>query len=189
MVIAQSVDVVVWQIEIDSRSRVEVRLIGDETAMLRHLMIAFSVVLLLGCGGSGGDGFKGDRGVVSGRVTVNGQPVPEGCSVVFQSKSGPNYSAIGTVKADGQYSLIYNGNSTLPAVTYTATVLLPTDTAASGNMTTDQMTTGAADIGKAAKSKVKTKHPFSLAYTSALTSGLEFPVMKGSNKADFDLTP
>jgi hypothetical protein len=155
--------------------------------MFRNLTVACLVAFVLGCSRTG-DGFKGDHGEVSGKITVNGSAAPEGCSVVFQTKDGPNYSAIGTVKAGGEYSLLYNGKTSIPALTYTATVMLPADTT-SGQMSMDQMTSGAADIGKAAKSKVKPKQPFSAAYSSALTSGLEFPVKKGPNTANFDLTP
>lgn len=155
--------------------------------MLRQLLIVLSAVTLLGCSRSG-DGFTGDRGEVSGKVTIKGQPAPEGCNVVFQSKDGPNFSALGTVNANGEYSLLYNGKSSLPAITYTATVIPPPDTSM-GKMSTDQMTTNAADMTKNIKSKTKPKLPFAAAYSSALTSGLEFTVKKGPNKADFDLIP
>ncbi|MDP1799364.1 MAG: hypothetical protein Q8K78_17845 [Planctomycetaceae bacterium] len=160
---------------------------GDALAMLRQLMIVLCAVVLLGCGRSG-DGFTGDRGEVSGKVTIKGQPAPEGCSIIFQSKEGPNYSALGTVNANGEYSLLYNGKASLPAITYTATVIPPLANS-SGTMSTEQMTTSAADMTKSIKSKVKPKLPFAASYSSALTSGLEFTVKKGPNKADFDLTP
>ncbi len=156
--------------------------------MPRHLLVLLSVVVLMGCS-RGGDGFTGDRGTVSGKVTVKGAPAPEGSHVVFQSKEGTNYSASGTVNASGEYSLLYNGKTELPAVTYTATVLPPTTNSSSGTMTTEQMTTNVGDMTKAIKSKTKPKLPFAASYSSALTSGLEFPVKKGPNKADFDLTP
>ncbi len=156
--------------------------------MLRQLLIVLAAVSLLGCGRSG-DGFTGDRGEVSGKVTVKGQPVPEGSSVVFQSKEGPNYTATGTVSASGEYKLLYNGKTELPAITYTATVIPPSSSSASGQMTNDQMTTNVGDMTKSIKSKAKPKLPFAASYSSALTSGLEFTVKKGPNTADFDLTP
>ncbi len=159
---------------------------NNATMWSRSLLAVLSMVFFAGCGSADKDQFKGDRGEVSGKVTVGGKPVPEGTNVVFQTKTGANYTAAGNVDANGEYKLLYNGSPNLPAVTYVATVFPPAPKTAAGPMTTDQMGSMAADIGKAAKPA--TPPAFNTQYSSALNSGLEFTVKKGKNTADFQLT-
>lgn len=39
------------------------------------------VLIFVGCGGTPIDGFKGERGQVSGKITLGGEPVQAGCQV------------------------------------------------------------------------------------------------------------
>src|SRR3989442_1523307 len=81
--------------------------------------------LIVGCAGEG-DGYSGARGEVTGKVTFEGKPIPEGCKVLFQSNSGKNtYTAFGVVNAAGEYVLNYNGTPNLPALTYQVQLFPP----------------------------------------------------------------
>lgn len=140
-------------------------------------------VLLAGCGGAG-SGFKGPTGQVSGKITYSGQPIPVGSQVVFQAKTGPGYMATGTVKANGEYNLLHNGQPDVPGVTYLVQISPPgLVTSAPAQMTTEQMSA----IGTTPKA-VASEPPFPARYAATSTSNLESLVKAGKNTADFELT-
>lgn len=64
------------------------------------LCLLLSISLLVGCGGSGNP-----VGTVSGKVTLNGEPVSE-ASVMFEPVDGGR-SSFGITGADGNYQLTY----------------------------------------------------------------------------------
>lgn len=136
---------------------------------------------MMGCGSSGEDDkFKGDRGTVSGKITYKGAPVPAGTSVVFQSKTG-GYSAGAATNAAGEYTLNYAGSSKLPAVVYVVGVSPPR--APEAKPDPSKMATSSTEAPKA-----EAPPALPAKYNSATTSGLEFTVKGGANKADFELT-
>ena len=151
------------------------------------VLIGCSFMLLAGCGG-GGDGFTGPRGQVSGKVTFNGQPVPAGSTVVFQTGEGKSYLASGVVEADGTYELQYDRQANIPGVKYLVQITPPAGAAGDGTpvdpMKMDMTKT---DVKQAKKSAKSATSVFPAKYFSSLTSGLSFEVKKGGNTADFDL--
>ncbi len=154
---------------------------GSVSLRRRICGISVAAVLLsiVGCGGGGeGDKFKGERGSVTGKVTYKGSPIPAKSVVSFQSKVG-SYSATGTINDKGEYTLSYDGKSTLPAVAYVVQIAPPPTAAASGPMDPSK-------VGTAAPAKVEAP-PFPAKYGAAVTSGLESTVKAGANKTDFEL--
>ena len=76
-----------------------------KTSFLQRLVVLAlgpCLFMVSGCGDS--KPASGPTGSVSGKVTLNGKPLPAGCSVAFthQEKSIP---ARGTIGADGAYSI------------------------------------------------------------------------------------
>ena len=65
--------------------------------------IAFAALVLAGCGPT-----YDNLGYVTGKVTLDGQPV-ENAMVLFQPPTGR--ASIGTTDADGEYELMYTGDS------------------------------------------------------------------------------
>lgn len=155
--------------------------------------ISLPIVLLtflVGCGGSD-DGFTGPRGMVSGTVTFDGNPIPSGSTVMFQSKEGNTYVATGTVKEAGKYELVYEGEKRLPAVTYLVQISPPPGGAPSDKPVVvdpkDVKAFAAADVKKMAEEGKNAKYPFPAKYHSTNTSKLTFDVKEGSSTADFKL--
>jgi hypothetical protein len=143
---------------------------------LQTPVVAAAMPLLLfviGCGGGTSDNFKGERGSVSGKIEYTGKSIPAGSTVMFQSTTG-GYTALGKTNDQGEYTLLYNGKQTLPATTYKVQINAPAAPPA---------TVDPANMGKTAG----TPAPFPAKYNSSSTSGMEFTVKPGANKADFVL--
>lgn len=146
------------------------------------------LTFLVGCGGSV-DGFTGPRGTVAGTVTFDGNPVPPGSTVMFQSKEGNTYIASGTVKEGGKYELVYQGEKSLPAITYVVQISppLPSTEPVVLDATAVKVITPA-DVKQKTEEAKNAKFPFPAKYHSINTSKLTFDVKGGSNTAaDFKL--
>ena len=156
-----------------------------------QLWIVLVLVFANGCGSKSTDGFKGARGTVSGKMMIGGQPLKEGCQVMFQSVEG-GHTATGTVKSEGKYTLTCNGSFDIPAVAYRVQLSPPTTVEPLKSSEPQDPTKMAAKVmGPAGTPGVKeeSKPPFPAMYQSTLTSKLEYTVKAGANTADFDLTP
>ena len=147
------------------------------------------VVGLIPWTGCSSGGYSGPTGEVSGTVTLNGAPVPQGCTVAFISDKG--FTASGQVGADGKYELSVIGtggakSNSVPAATYAVSVTAP-GTAGQSEADYDAMmeAESAGDAGavedKPADGTIPAK------YQSAGTSGLSFEVKEGSNTIDITL--
>lgn len=139
--------------------------------------------VLSGAGCSGpADGFSGGRGTVTGTVTIDGQPLPEGCSVLFMAASG-GYTGSGPVGAGGSFSVFYKVPAGLPVGDYLVQISPP---GPKGEATpTDPVAMG--ESIRLSKNTAN-KSPVPSRYSSTGTSGLTFTVQPGSNQADFALT-
>lgn len=144
--------------------------------------------LVAGCGGgSSGDGFTGARGQVSGTITLDGQPLEEGCQVLFMAQTG-GYTATGVVGGDGRYTLVYTGGEGLPVGDYKVQVAPPV--AGDSSLSNQPV-----DPGKMAAQmkltrggqKAEDTGPVPAKYKSTDTSGLRFKVEADQNTADFKL--
>ena len=154
-------------------------------------ILSFIVVCsLAGCGGGEDDGYKGDRGSVSGKITYKGAAIPANSVVMFQSKEG-SYSASGQVSATGEYKLTYNGKSTLPAVAYIVQVTPPPSAGTGPGKVPDPASVRPAEIPQSGSTMAPTKDektlPFPAKYTVATSSGFEFTVKSGPNTANFEM--
>jgi len=125
---------------------------------------------------------------VAGTVTFQDQPVPEGSTVMFQSKEGKSYIATGAVKAGGKYELMYNGKPEIPGMAYLVQIT-PPPAAAAPVSTVDAANAGAVATKKVAAAAKGIKLPFPEKYAAAATSQLTYEVKAGENTADFKLAP
>jgi hypothetical protein len=148
--------------------------------------------LAIGCSQTGPDRPK--TYPVSGKVTLNGEPV-EGATVAFQAAK---YSASGTTDASGTYKLttFAAGDGAVPgeykvAVTKLEGGAAPAGAAggsgglASGDLAADYEAPKEVE-GTAEPSPPKSQLPAK--YANAETSGLTATVGEGPNNIDFDLT-
>ena len=146
------------------------------------------VPLVAGCGGgSSDDGFTGARGQVSGTITLDGQPLQEGCQVLFMAEKG-GYTATGVVGGDGRYTLVYTGGKGLPVGDYNVQVSAPVVVDSSGADTTVDPAKMAEQMElKPGAQEPEDTGPVPSKYRSADTSGLGFKVEANQNTADFKL--
>lgn len=145
--------------------------------------------LLAGCG-KVNDGYTGPRGEVEGTITYNGEPIPEGSSVMFQSAEGKTYVGVALVTEDGKYQLKYSGTRLLPAIAYKVQITPPPieDDGAPDPATADPSElTPEAMAARAKEHADANPPPFPARYGNVQTSGLTFTVEEGANTADFEL--
>lgn len=150
--------------------------------------LLWSVALLAGiagCGRNTGDGYSGDRGQVSGKVTVDGQPLANGCQIIFMSSTG-GYTASGVITDGGSYKLVYPDAGGLPAVEYMVQFTAPVTPDTAAPVDPSQMA-AKMKLGPKAKADADATGPFPLKYASTHTSGLTYKVEAGENTKDFAL--
>ena len=151
------------------------------------LLAAILLTLSTGCGGGDtGDGYSGERGQVSGTITIDDKPLKEGCQVIFLSQKG-GYTAAGVVQSDGTYTLVYSDDAGLPTGIYEVQLTAPIEPDSTEVVDPAKM---AANIKIGPKGKVSgaaSNAPFPTKYGSAQTSMLKFDVKSGPNTADFKL--
>jgi hypothetical protein len=140
------------------------------------------VVTVAGCG-SPGDGYTGARGQVTGKVTLDGQPLQKGCQIIFMSATG-GYTAAGVIEDAGAYKLSYSDERGLPAVEYQIQFTAPISPPASAPSDPTKM---AETMKLGTKMKGTDEGPFPTKYASVNTSKLFFTVKEGQNTADFAL--
>lgn len=135
------------------------------------------LLLTSGCGGGGLP--AGETGTVSGTVTYNGKPVPEGCGVMFLPVSGEaGVMGIGTTDSSGAYTLKMRNEENILAGKYTVGISPPN----SDN--------GSDDPDSAANVSEETsepKLPFPEKYLSPETSEVTFDVVAGSNSFNIEM--
>lgn len=147
-------------------------------------MLLFSLVTALaGCGGAA-DGFSGSRGMVSGKATIAGEPLPAGCQVLFMATRG-GFTASGTVGPDGTFSLQYLVPTGLPVGDYVVQIAPPATAAGGASADPAEM---AKRMKLSAGGKADDGLPFPSRYTTTATSGLAFTVKPGENTFDLALT-
>lgn len=130
---------------------------------------------VVGCGK--GDGYSGPRGRVSGALTLDGKPLPSGCSVVFiEERHG--YLATGIVGEGGRYTLIYRESRDLPVGNYKVQLSPPLQETRQEKI--DPLKAGIPSLSELSL-------PFDKRYLATANSGLTFTVAPGQNTADFQL--
>lgn len=141
-------------------------------------VILVSCLLAAGCGGTD----FGPMGSISGRVTMNGEPVAEGTKVLFMHPS-EGHAGFGITSADGAYSIEWRRSGTtydgLPVGKYQV-MLVPADYVDVDELSADEMLEGGGSGGQTS-SQIPPK------YLRAATSGLEYEVSEGENEIDIDI--
>lgn len=150
---------------------------------LRAVLAAAGFVFLSGCPGGG---YSGPTGTVSGTVTLDGEPVPQGCTVAFVSDQG--FAASGQLGAGGKYKLSVAGKGNeIPVATYKVTVT-PSATGQMSDQDYEKMMQESASGGEKPKAESKpAEEVIPAKYSSTATSGLSFNVKKGPNTIDIKL--
>jgi hypothetical protein len=148
------------------------------------VLVVIGVLVSTGCEPGG---YSGPTGTVSGTVTLNGQPVPQGCTVAVISDAG--HTASGRVGAGGQYSLSVVGEggkmSAIPAATYKVCVTPPAGAETSGDY--DQMMEQSASGGGQAAEAPAQEEIIPAAFQTTATSGLSYQVEEGQQTIDIEL--
>tara|TARA_R110002111_G_scaffold191869_1_gene258145 strand:- start:37094 stop:37591 length:498 start_codon:yes stop_codon:yes gene_type:complete len=151
---------------------------------LAAILLTFS----MGCGGADtGDGFTGERGQVSGTITLDGQPLKEGCQVIFMSEK-EGYTAAGIVQSDGTYTLLYNDPKGVPTGIYEVQLTAPIVPDSTEVTDPTKMAQNIKIGPKGNVSGLENKGPFPVKYGSTQSSGLKYEVKPDQNTADFKLT-
>ncbi len=137
-------------------------------------LCAAAVFAAAGCG-------PPPTGIVSGTVTVGGQPLVNGL-ITFESEVGKR-DVFSAAVLDGKYTTdpIPVGATKVSVVNRQPNPAAPPP--AEGKLMAGQSGDLTAPARKAATASVATK------YNSSATSGLTHDVTAGENKKDFDLTP
>lgn len=158
---------------------------------LCHLTVICAVVSLFGCGG--GNDFA-DTVVVSGIVTMDGDPVPDARVTFIATGKGSGRGANGVTDKDGKYQLTtFNTNDGAMPGVYAITITQQdandsddsdlSDGEASGAAYEAEMDNAGSDAGMEIESKLPKK------YADVATSGLERTVAEsGKNEFNFELT-
>lgn len=149
------------------------------------LTIAVGLLMsIVGCAGSSGDGYTGERGNVSGTVTLDGQPLASGCQVLFIADKG-GYTAGGVIGDGGKYTLVYGGGRGLPVGDYSIQLAPPL--VAEGTAPAVDPTQMAGKLTRKSGKEAAETGPFPTRYSSTSSSELKFKVAPGDNTADFKL--
>lgn len=144
------------------------------------------LVSIVGCGGNSGDGFTGERGSVSGTITLDGQPLVNGCQVLFIADAG-GYTAGGVIQDGGKYTLVYGGGSGLPVGDYLVQIAPPIVNTENAEPVDPSQMAGQLKLNRKSGKEASESGPFPSRYGSTSTSGLKFKVAAGQNTADFAL--
>ncbi len=140
------------------------------------------VATVVGCG-KAADGFSGQRGKVSGKVTLAGEPLPAGCQVLFVAAKG-GFTASGPVGPDGTYALEYQVPAGLPIGDYVVQISPPAGASSAAPVDPAAM---AQKMTLSANAKPDDALPFPQRYASTSTSGLAFTVQPGANTFELSL--
>ncbi len=140
---------------------------------------------LLGFSGCGGDPDalpEGPKGTVSGKVTSNGKPVPEGSIITFTPEGGSGIPASGSLAADGSFKLRAKGSFDVPAGIYKVSISPPATQEMSAEDAMKAQMAGTLPDFQVKEIPQK--------YRSPDTSGESFEVKEGDdNTYDLDMKP
>lgn len=158
---------------------------------VRGVLLTFAC-MAVGCGS--GDGKRVVIGQVSGRVTLDGEPVMENSALVFMPTSAGAEIGSGVIGDDGTYVAASGKHKGLPVGDYRVIVTPPRldpQEAAELEKKNTQIVMGAL-IKKDRKELDKVEYPQDAfvprKYWTESTSGLALTVKEGENSADFELT-
>lgn len=144
-------------------------------------LLALTVLLFanFGCGGGSNlpDGVK--TGTVSGTVTSNGKPLPEGCIISCYPEGGTGLPAVCPISSDGTFKLRLKGSFEVPIGVYKVVVQPPPPPAMSEE---EEMEASMSDTMPSNEIKeIPSK------YTAADTTPEAIEVKEGANDVKIDL--
>jgi hypothetical protein len=140
----------------------------------RTLLLATAVLIFIA--GCGKKKVEGPSGTVSGKILYKGNPVPEGCVVVFTPQMGA-LPATGKIGADGSYKLQFKGAPDIPVDNYKVSITPPAF----------EETPQQAMERIQRKEKQKEYPEVPQKYRRADTSGKKFSVKEGENTYNLDM--
>jgi hypothetical protein len=143
----------------------------------------FRTVLLLVLGGATAIGCSskhdyGPTGTVSGRLTMDGKPLPEGTKVMFMEPR-EGWLAFGATDADGRFAVKSWNNGNMPVGTYKV-MIQPAEVEDTESLSAD-------DLLDRKKGNTKTPLSFPKRYRAITTSKLEYKIDEGANTFDIDI--
>lgn len=144
----------------------------------RLVVGAVGFCLMAGCGDAKHS--RGPTGKVSGKVTLNGKPLPPGCTIVFTHKEKA-VAMTAPIGSDGSYSA-----SNVLVGPQKVSFMVPVQPTAAPPDPSNPEAYKAYMLGKA-KVTGEEKSLVPKRYTSPDESGLTFDVQEGENKYDIDL--
>ncbi len=145
--------------------------------------VALAVLCLGAIGGCTGGVPKG---TVTGSVTHQGKPVPEGCLVTFISDVG--FAALGTVDKQGNYKLVMAGDEKIPAAKYNVSVTFPGIQGPEMSEEEERKFMGGdPEMQKKFGNLKQPKSPFPDKFSDPILSGLTFEIQTGVNKYDIKM--
>jgi len=137
---------------------------------------------LAGCGGR--ELPEGTYGQLKGRVTLGGQPVPDGTTLVLLHKS-KGYTATGIVLSDGYYTASFRGGLDLLTGIYAVSVTPAAEQTPEGDPNSPDAY--AKMMESRPEEDEKGGSAFPEKYTSANTSNEVMEVKEGSNEYNLDM--
>ena len=150
------------------------------------LWAVLAIAGLLFCAGCSPGGYSGPTGTVTGTVTLDGEPAPQGCTVAFISVDG--HAASGKVGPGGSYQLRAGEmGENVPAATYGVSISPPAQAGASETDPDKLMETEMAREVPQEEETQAAEEVIPAKYRGIDTSGLSFEVKAGSNTFDIPL--
>jgi hypothetical protein len=148
----------------------------------RSLIGLILVATVLGCGGDP----YGPTGKISGKLTMDGKPLPAGYAVSFmQMQSG--FLAYGTTDAEGKFVVNTLNDGNMPIGKYDVMVAPP---GGEGSITDEDLNMSAEERFEKQQqtgTPLPKKGSIPLKYRQTTTSGLSYEVKEGENNFDIDL--
>ena len=143
----------------------------------RNLIVLVFLSSFLGCGSDP----YGPTGKVTGKLTMDGKPLPAGHAVSFmQMEKG--FLAFGMTDAEGKFEIKSWNNGNMPIGKYDAMIAPPSGPDVS-NLSAEER------FEKPELSAPKARVQFPQRYRETTTSGLHYEIKEGPNHFDIDLKP
>jgi hypothetical protein len=148
---------------------------------MNKTVIAFLPILSFTLAGCGGYDY-GPTGVITGRLTMDGKPLPAGHAVTFMEMQ-KGYLAFGVTDEEGNYEVNSWNDGYMPVGPYKVAIAPPVGTPPD----TSQYSADELFEHPELMDEPGGKALFPRKYLATSTSGLEFEVKEGENHFDIDL--
>lgn len=147
---------------------------------LRNILVLITLICL-GCGEST------PSGTVSGKITLEGEPVAAGNEIFFEQRSR-GLIAAGVVEEEGRYSLNYNGSHRIPLGDYVVFVGAPESNMSEKEFYELKRKVDAEFRSRGENPPLSPDWTLPAQYYQSNTSPLRETVQQGENTIDIELT-